>query len=115
MRKNKITMETDLIDNVYKMITKWNKDNYEMTKPEIVLISNPAYYYKLREEYKEKIRYLKSDYQYNIEFLNIIGIKVPVVISNEMPEDVEYTLMFRNDYERLEKERLYSKFMTMFN
>ena len=103
----------DLIDNVYKMANLWEESHY--TQPELVLVCSPKYYNELRTEYKDKIRYVKSDYQYRIEFLNIIGIKVPVIISNEMQENVEYTLMFRNDYERLEKERLYSKFMTMFN
>lgn len=104
-------MKNDLIDNIYKMIDIWNETNY--TDPEIVLVCNAKYYTKLVEEYLEKMMHIKNEY--GIRFLNVMGIKVPVVISEDIKKDVDYILMFRKDYERLEKERLYSKIISMFN
>ena len=108
-------MEDDLIDNVWKMIEKWNEEHFGYNRPEIVLIASPNYYGHLISDYKDKIHYIKSDYQYKIEFLEIIGVKVPVIIDNELLKNVEYTLMFKKDYERLEKEKLYMKLNAMFD
>ena len=108
-------MKDDLIDNIWEMIKTWNKINYGMRKPRIVLISSPKYYCEvLRGTYNEEIRYIKSDYNYRIEYFEIIGLKVPVIISDELPENVEYSLMLSKDYERLEKEKLYNKLYAMF-
>ena len=102
----------DLVDAVWEMIKKWEGSHYN--QPEIVMLCSPKYYCELREMYNDKICYVKSDFNYQIEFLNIIGLKVPVVIRNDMPKNVEYTLMFREDYERQEKEELYRKLYNMF-
>lgn len=108
-------MENELVDNIWKMIEMWNESHFGMITPEIVLISSPKYYCEvLRANYGEKIRYIKSDYHYRIEYFEIIGLKVPVIISDEMPKNVEYTLMFKKDYERQEKEKLYMKLNAMY-
>lgn len=109
-------MKDDLIDNVWTMIEKWNEVHFRFNPPEIVLIARPNYYHHLRSrDYKNKIYYIKSDYQYGIDFFEILGLKVPVIIDNELPKNVEYTLMFKKDYERLEKEKLYMKLNAMFD
>ena len=108
-------MIDSLCDNVYQMIIKWNNENFGMKKPEIVMICKPSFYHQLRGEVSDKIQYIKDDYRYQIPFLNIIGLKVPVVIKNDMPQNIEYTLMFRKDYERLEKEEMYKRFLAMFD
>jgi hypothetical protein len=108
-------MIDSLCDNVYQMIVKWNENTYCISEPQIVMICKPSFYYQLQSEVSDKIQYIKDDYQYQIPFLNIIGLKVPVVIKNDMPKNIEYTLMFRKEYERLEKEEMYKKFIAMFD
>lgn len=105
----------DLIDNVYMMKEKWYESNFSMDTPKIVLICSPKYYCELRNNYNDKIYYEQSDYKFRIEFLRICGLKVPVIVTNEMKKDVEYILMLKKDYERLEKEKLYERFDVMFN
>lgn len=108
-------MENELIDNVWKMVEKWNKENFGYNQPEIVLICSPNYYGHLRSDYEDRIHYIRSDYQYKIEFLEIIGLKVPVIIGDNLPKNIEYQLMFKKDYERQEKEKLYMKLNAMFD
>lgn len=109
-------MKDDLIDNVWTMIKTWNEVHFGFNPPKIVLIASPNYYHHLKSRgYKNKIYYIKSDYQYGIDFFEILWLKVPVIIDNELPKNVEYTLMFKKDYERLEKEKLYMKLNAMFD
>lgn len=105
-----------LIDNIYKMIKEWGKDNY-WGDPEIVLLCSPEYYCNVLRKHQDidKSYYIKSDYDYGIEFFSIIGLKVPVIISHDLEKNTEYKLMFRDDYELLEKEKIYNKIIAMFD
>lgn len=108
-------MENKLVDNVYTMIKKWDETHFSYNGPEIVMICSPEYYFKeLRGKESDRIHYIRTDPNYQIEFISIIGIKIPVIVSNELNECIEYQLMFRKEYEELEKERLYKKFYAMF-
>jgi hypothetical protein len=106
----------DLIDNIYKMIRIHEENNYFSKAPEIVLLCTPEYYHKtIRAEKDQRIYYLGNDIGKDFLRLEIIGLRVPLVIDSELKDNIQYTLMFREDYERLEKEKMYKRFLDMWD
>lgn len=108
-------MIDSLCENVYKMTIKWNEEHFIRENPEIVMLCTPKTYCEIRKEMSDRIQYERELREYGIPILTIIGIRVPVVIRNDMPKNVEYQLMFRKDYERLEQEEMYKKLLAMFD
>lgn len=105
----------DLIDNIYKMIAIYQENNYYSKKPEIVMICTPEYYLKtIRAEQDQRICYLGDDIGKDFIRLEIIGLKVPLLVTH-LENNVQYKLMFREDYERLEKEKMYKRFLDMWD
>ena len=47
-------------------------------------------------------------------FISLCGRKTPILITRELPEQVEFQMMTQRDYERQEKEMLMTKFNQMF-
>ena len=107
-------MIENLCEVVYKMYNDYSRDKYITKEPQLVMLCSPECYCKIRAEMSEKIRYERELREYNIPILYIIGIKVPVVLRRDMPEDVQFQIMYRENYERLEKEEMYRKFMDMW-
>lgn len=104
----------DLIDNIYKMIKIHEENNYFSKTPEIVMMCTLKYYHEtIRAEHEQRIRYLGDDIKNNFIMLEIIGLRVPLIIET-LPNNIQYTLMFREDYERLEKEKMYKRFLDMW-
>ena len=105
----------NLIDNFYEMVKNWEKFN-SYGDPEIVLLCSPKFYYEDIRASKDFFAqyYIRSDFDNKIDFLSIMGIRVPTIISKDLGENVEYKLMFRKEYEEIEKEKLYHKFIKTF-
>lgn len=107
-------MIENLCEAVYKMYNGYSRDKYTAKEPQLVMLCSPKCYYEIREEMSDKIRYERNLKEYGIPILYIIGIKVPVVLRKDMPEDIQFQIMYRENYERLEKEEMYRKFMDMW-
>ena len=105
----------DLIDNIYKMITIYQENNYFSKEPQIVMMCTPEYYHKtIRADKEQKVVYLGNDIKNKFIMLEIIGLRVPLIIE-DLDNNIQYTLMFREDYERHEKEKMYKRFLDMWN
>lgn len=107
-------MIDELCEIVYKMYSDYGKDRYTTKEPQLVMLCSPECYYKIRGEMSDKIFYERNLKEYDIPILYIIGIKVPVVLRRDMPENVEFQIMYRENYERLEREEMLKKFMAMW-
>ena len=107
-------MIENLCETVYKMYSDYSKDRYTAKEPQLVLLCSPECYCRIRGELSDKIRYERDLKNYNIPILDIIGIKVPVVIRRDMPKNVEFTIMYRENYERQEQEEMFKRFMNMW-
>lgn len=105
-----------LINDFHEMVKNWEKFN-SYGDPEIVLLCSTKFYCENMLASKEFFYqyYIKSDYDNKIEFFSIMGIRVPVIISYDLDKNTDYKLMFRKEYEEIEKEKLYSKFLAMFD
>lgn len=107
-------MIENLCETVYKMYSDYSRDRYTAKEPQLVMLCSPECYCRIRGELSDKIRYERDLKNYNIPILYIIGIKVPVVIRRDMPKNVEFTIMYRENYERQEQEEMFKRFMDMW-
>lgn len=107
-------MIENLCETVYKMYSDYSRDRYTAIVPQLVMLCSPECYCRIRGELSDKIRYERNSKNYNIPILYINGIRVPVVIRGDMPKNVEFTIMYRENYERQEQEELFKKFMDMW-
>lgn len=106
----------DLIDNIYEMIRIHEKNNWFSKAPEIVMICTPEYYCKtIMADAEQRVCYLGEDRKNKFIKLEIIGLKVPLILDNELKDNIQYTLMFRENYEKLEKEKMYKRFLDMWD
>lgn len=103
-----------LCEMVYKMYTDYDRDRITTKECQLVMLCSPECYCKIRGEMSDKIRYERDLRKYDIPILYIIGIKVPVVLRRDMPENVEFQIMYRENYERLEQEEMFRKFLDMW-
>ena len=106
-------MIENLCETVDKMYSDYS-EGYKATNPQLVMLCSPECYCRIRGELSDKIRYEGNLKNYDIPILYIIGIRVPVVIRVDMPKNVEFTIMYRENYERQEQEELFKKFMDMW-
>ena len=44
----------------------------------------------------------------------LVGRATPVIINDELPEEVEFQMMTQQEYERMEKEEMFRRFDKMF-
>ena len=80
----------------------------------VVIQITPKAYYELRAEGNEMIKYINTDFIEKIDFINLCGLKTPVIINNSLPENVEFIIQTQKDYERIEKQKLYERLNKMF-
>ena len=57
---------------------------------------------------------MQRDKDIDCYFIELCGHKTPLLISNELPKEIEFQIMTQEDYERMEKEKMYIKFNKMF-
>lgn len=77
----------------------------------VVIIMHPKTFMEFRAELPYGMR---VDNDIECYFIDLFGIKTPVLMNREMPEEIEFQIMTQQDYERIEKEKLYKKFDKMF-
>lgn len=103
-----------------KIIEAYSKLRFKMTneglyeKFNIVIKMTPKSYCKLRLEANEMISYINTDVIENIHFINLFGLKTPVIIDENLPENVEFIIQTQKDYERLEQQKLFERLNKMF-
>ena len=69
-----------------------------------------------KEEYEQAYMYYKEVDKYTrVTFFGLFGQKIPFILDNTLSKDVEFQVMFRKDYERIEKEKLIEKFYKIFD
>ena len=107
-------MIENLCEAVYKMYSDYSRDRYTAKEPQLVMLCSPKCYHEIRGELSDKIQYERNLKGYDIPILYIIGIKVPVIIRRDMPEEVEFQIMYRENYERQEQEEMFKRFMDMW-
>ena len=110
-------MSEEISKAYYDMISNYYFDKRYMTeynKAQVVLIISPKAYYELRAELNDKAKYMKSCFNENIDYFSILGNKVPVIIDESLPENIDFIFQYREDYERLEQQKLFKRFYKMF-
>lgn len=110
-------MKDKIVDAYFKLREKYySYDNLHTFKDnmQVVITMTPKAYFKLRAEANEMVNYINTDFIIDVNFINLCGEKTPVIIDNTLPNNVEFVIQYRKDYERLEKEKLMEKFIKMF-
>ena len=59
-------------------------------------------------------RFIEKDIEADCYFTSLIGKRTPIIITHNLPEEVEFTIQSQSDYERQEKERILKRFCKMF-
>lgn len=111
-----------MIDKILKEYYSMKRDYHskiyyeEEYKPmQVVIIISPKAYYKLIAEAYKEIFYINIDNINNISFILLSGNKTPIIVEDNLPKDVDFIIQYKEDYERLEKEKLLNKLANMFN
>ena len=98
-------------ENIVEAYLKYRQtvlDKYEHPKNlQVVIIIKPEIFIKLLDE--ENIYYDNF-----IHYIVLGGRKTPIIIKNDLPENVDFILQSRKDYERQEQEELLHTFFKMF-
>lgn len=77
----------------------------------VIIIMNP----KTFLEFTKELRYgCRVDKDIECYFISIFDRKTPILIDRELPEEIEFKMMTQQDYERIEKEKMFEKFNKMF-
>lgn len=108
-------MIDSLYDAVYKMTKIHNETYAGLKRCELVMMCPHKIYAEIRGTMSDKIFYVRDVPNYQIPILQICGINIPVILRYDMPNNVDFQLMYRKDYERLEQEEMYKKLIAMFN
>ena len=115
-KKRIYEMLDNLCESVYKMAREYRKNNFSLInkRPDLVLVCSYKTYYEIRGNMSDKIYYHKNLPYYDIPILIIIGFYIPVILRKDLPDETVFQLMYREDYERLEKEEMYKKLMSLW-
>lgn len=100
----------NLVDAYVKLRSKI--EIHALRRFNVVVIMKPEIFNELRYETPEITTY--RDKEFECYFIYLCGIKTPLLINYELPEEVEFQVMTQHDYERLEQEKLYERFNNMF-
>lgn len=103
-------MIKDRIIEVYKKIMdEYHVNHSVLSKPEAVIKISPDSFIKLVEEDCGMI--VRDSYT---RYLVVCGMMLPLIVANDIPEDVMCIIQTREDYERLERMELEEKFIRMW-
>ena len=97
-------MINKIIDAVLQMKEKYYIDNNYQGEPQLVLLCSPK---KFQEIKMDEISYFEQFYKDkkidSTSALKIAGIDIPIILRNDIPEDVDFYLLNRKDYERISR------------
>lgn len=112
--KNKIMDAYFELRDKYYAHDSWD-GRYDKDNMQVVITISPKAYHELKAEAYDLIEYINTNYIDEIHFINLCGEKTPIIIDNTLPENVEFAIQYRKDYERIEKEKMMQRFIKMFN
>ena len=98
-----------LIDAYMELRDKHNIDIFKRFN--VVITMHPKTFIKFRKEQRYGIT---RDSDYEVYYIYLCNSKTPIIISYELPENIEFTIQTQKDYERLEKEKMFERFNKMF-
>jgi hypothetical protein len=75
----------------------------------VVILSPKAMSELLNEE-----KYIEFDRYAECSYTSMFGQKTPLILRNDLPENVGFIIQSQEEYERQEKERMLDKFFRMF-
>ena len=107
-----------LCDAVFRLRQQAYSDCFFNTDDmKIIVIVSPHAMNTLRAELKstQYIYYKEVDKYTSVTFFELFGQKIPFILDNTLSKDVAFQVMFRKDYERIEKEKLIEKFYKIFD
>lgn len=108
-----------IVEQYIQIREKWLEANYLHRNLQVVIrMKTSTYAQMVMECCKDRDIYMPEFYDSefpNIQFTRLCGVKTPIVLDDKLPEEVECTIQLRADYERLEKEKLYERFIKMFD
>lgn len=88
-------------------------DNYEsVSHLNVIIIIHPRTMSELEAEERRLFRVNIPD-EY-LAFVELCGMKTPVIIDDRLPDNIEFMIKSQKDYEREEIEKLYNKFNKIF-
>lgn len=93
------------------------KNNYKLNKLKIVIRINPEKFYKLIGEtllHYEKI-IIEEKYENEIYYINLLGLRIPILIEDDLPKKIEFIIQSQDDYKKEAYEKILKKFYKMFN
>lgn len=103
-------IRNDIIEAYYKyrqnIINKFQDPKYL----QVVIIISPKGMSQLMDEEK----YIEIDSKAECHYTSMFGRKTPIIIRNDLPENVEFVIQGQAEYERQEQEKLLDKFFRMF-
>lgn len=76
----------------------------------VVVILTP----KAMSELLNEEKYIECDRRAECHYTSMFGRRTPLIIRNDLPENVEFIIQSQEEYERQEKERMLDKFIRMF-
>lgn len=89
------------------------EENYTREPIQVVITMSFETFARMCCEERMKLYRYGSDIK-DVEFINLCGLKTPVIFDESLPDDKLFVLRLRKDYERLEIQNLYDKFYKMF-
>lgn len=99
----------NLMNAYVKLRTKCDISTFKRFN--VIVIMQPKVVHELIEELPYGIQ---RDIDAGCYFIELCGHKTPLLISNELQEQIEFQIMTQEDYERMEKEKMFKKFDKMF-
>jgi hypothetical protein len=111
-------MLNKLCDAVFRLRQLAYSDRFSNTDDmKIIVIVSPYAMNTLRAELKstQYIYHKEVDKYTSVTFFELFGQKIPFILDNTLSKDVAFQVMFRKDYESIEKEKLIEKFYKIFD
>lgn len=102
-----------MIEDIVKAYNKYQSKvkNAPQDFIDCVLVLNPESYMILIQECRDKMFFnLYTD----VERLEIFGEDVPIIVDEQLSENVKFLILSRAEYERQEQEKLYKRIEEMF-
>lgn len=102
-----------MIEDIVKAYNKYQSKvkNAPQDFIDCVLVLNPESYMILIQECRDKMFFnLYTD----VERLEIFGEDVPIIVDEQLSENVKFLIISRAEYERQEQEKLYKRIEEMF-
>lgn len=89
-------------DKIVKTYIEYSKNFKEY--PQIVILMKPKTFSKLRKELMEIVTTFTPVPHLEPYKVQLFGNEAPIIIKNTLPENVEFLIMLKEEYEKRERE-----------